>query len=556
MASRARAGAVLLLFTCLVVRLTWPLGAHLATHRPDIHPISRVDPVLLTWALAWETHALTTAPLHVADANIYHPTPDALFYGQGAFGLLPYFAPTFLLTGNPTLAMNLSFLGCIILTAWTIHLAVRRWTGMESAGVVAGWSFLTNQYPLRQIALATNLAALQYVAPLADRRARLALVLLVALQCLTDPMYVAPAVALPLALVGVARCARPSSRIEGVRLLGALALASLAILPVYAGFARVAVREPGLAAQVFWPAGAAPLPPFPWRLVVGATAIPLVALPIIALGGICALARLRRGSGERAGWAQAMTWTVAGLVLANAPAVPPLRMTGRLGTGAMVGLSLLTGLALAELLRFAPVTGRWRAAGRLARVALVGAIAYAMLVDYRDGYRSPLLARSSVPLGYQLQEVPIPNPGAMAALERLEGPVLDVPLMLPGTVGAPVFHAGAMYRSIFHWHPLLNGYHSYWPAGWFERMELARKLPDPLAVWSLRRRVGLALVLVNLDEMVHVLQRPWLLVKVRGGNEALKVVFADDRTMLLVVLPPPPDQAGAGMRRSAAIAMP
>jgi len=60
--------------------------------------------------LSHESRALA-APSTLLDAGIYHPAPRTLFYSTLSAGLLPYFAPTFLLTGNPTLALDLAFLG-------------------------------------------------------------------------------------------------------------------------------------------------------------------------------------------------------------------------------------------------------------------------------------------------------------------------------------------------------------------------------------------------------------------------------------------------------------
>src|SRR5262245_17750868 len=126
----------------LVVWLTWPLARHLGTHLPNTVLTCQSDSLLITWALAWMSHAFATAPSSFADANIYHPAPHALFYGEAGFGALPYFLPPFMLTGNPTLAINLTFLVSLALTGWTLHLVVHHWTGSHLGGVVAGWAFL------------------------------------------------------------------------------------------------------------------------------------------------------------------------------------------------------------------------------------------------------------------------------------------------------------------------------------------------------------------------------------------------------------------------------
>ena len=55
----------------------------------------------------------------------------------------------------------------------------------------------------------------------------------------------------------------------------------------------------------------------------------------------------------------------------------------------------------------------------------------------------------------------------------------------------------AMYRSLSHWRPLLNGYASYWPAGWKERMADATRLPDAAVLARLVRDTGVTTIIVR-----------------------------------------------------------
>src|SRR2546427_296695 len=114
----------LLIYAALVVWLTWPLGAHLATHLPNAAVESRFDGLLVTWALAHESRALASDPARLGEANIYFPARHALFYAEAGFGALPYFVGPFLLTDNPALAMNLTLLLSVALSAWALPLAV------------------------------------------------------------------------------------------------------------------------------------------------------------------------------------------------------------------------------------------------------------------------------------------------------------------------------------------------------------------------------------------------------------------------------------------------
>ena len=107
----------------------------------------------------------------------------------------------------------------------------------------------------------------------------------------------------------------------------------------------------------------------------------------------------------------------------------------------------------------------------------------------------------------------------------------------------PVVHALAMYRSIFHWQPLLNGYASYWPDGFPARMRLASALPDPAALSQLQRDVGLANVLVRIgselpiDDALARQRQSWIDLAARGGRSDLELIAADAELMLFRVTP-------------------
>jgi hypothetical protein len=193
-------------YVSLVAWLFRPLAAHLDSRLPNAWPILSCDRHYSAWAMAWESRTLFSNPWNLAHANIYYPAQRALFYGPTGFGALPYFAPVFLMTANPTLALNVTLLGGLAATTWLFHLVMRRWTESELAGVVAAATFLSNRFVLGYIPSAPHLAALQFfplIAYLASRsqerlRVALALVPLIVLQSLTEPVYVAPAVLAPL----------------------------------------------------------------------------------------------------------------------------------------------------------------------------------------------------------------------------------------------------------------------------------------------------------------------------------------------------------------------
>jgi hypothetical protein len=510
--------------------LTWPLAAHVRTHLADTSLSCRIDGWHGAWALAWAAHALGTDPSAFFEANIYHPTPNALAYGEMGLGALVLFAPVFSLTGNPALAVNSTFLGGLALTASGVHRVVVRWTGTELAGLVAGSTVLTAPWTLWMwVPTAPYYAALFYlpwiVLLAASRgggwRRTTALAALVALQSLTDPVYVAPATWAPLLVLAAARLRRGDDRRDGTRLLAALALSGLLLAPVYRAHVAVLQREPDPAAQSVWrvpPERLAALgvpvvagipmhpQPAPWSgtMNAGPLGVAPIVLVLIGMGALLQLAS-RPADGRAPStrtWVHAGVWAATGVAI-SVPAVgtigdavvmphfalaarvaPDLlqivRSPWRLGVAALIGLALLGGLAFARCAH--ALSRRARGAPLLLATLVVGL--------------AVLECRRHVPAAYPVAPAMRGDGPILEALRRGAGPLLELPV--PDAGGAPFLHTRAMYRSIFHWRPLLNGYGSYFPARFPDLMRLASNLPDADALAALRRETGLATILVHL----------------------------------------------------------
>ena len=122
------------LFVGLAVLHTWPLAtAPGMLSRNDI-----ADTVLHEWILAWVAHQLVTDPLHLFDANIFHPEPNTLAYSDHLFVQSMIGAPLAWLGGSPVLVHNLVLIAGFALTGWTDALVVARWTGSRAAGILSG----------------------------------------------------------------------------------------------------------------------------------------------------------------------------------------------------------------------------------------------------------------------------------------------------------------------------------------------------------------------------------------------------------------------------------
>jgi hypothetical protein len=321
-------------YAAMVVALTWPLAPRATTHIAATHGLFHIDTLHTAWMLAHESRALTDASTSLLDAGIYHPDRRTLFYSTTSLGLLPFFAPTFLATGNPVLAIDVAFLACVALTAWTMHVVVHRWTGDHLAAAFAGLAYLVSTTPIRGFpSAAPYFAVLMYV-PLVIYAAAMPtswlaapplLAVLIALQCLTEPLYVAPVVLVPLVTIALARLTRASTRGAGLRLAITLALAAVVLLPVYVGYADVLLRNPNLSHQTVYGIRDAPSssggsrPSLAFSLyayVVGSWywyPIPAVALATIVVG--FAAARRWATPSERAAWRHCALWSVLVFVL-------------------------------------------------------------------------------------------------------------------------------------------------------------------------------------------------------------------------------------------------
>lgn len=105
-----------LAYLALAVVLTWPLTTQLTTSIGG-----GLDPLLQTWVLAWNGHALLTNPLHVWHAPIFFPYPDTLAYSDHHL-LLALAALPILALGEPILAYNLLLLVSFALSGWAVML--------------------------------------------------------------------------------------------------------------------------------------------------------------------------------------------------------------------------------------------------------------------------------------------------------------------------------------------------------------------------------------------------------------------------------------------------
>jgi hypothetical protein len=155
-------GTRLRLAACLYAALTfvmaWPLTANPAGTVMWGGP----DPNLFMWTLAWDTHAFTSAPLSIFDANIYYPERLTLAYSENLIGSAVLAAPVLWVTGNPVLALNVVALLSCVLCGLGAYLLGRRAGLSQGAALLSGVVFAFS--PARFIRLGQlHLTTVQWV---------------------------------------------------------------------------------------------------------------------------------------------------------------------------------------------------------------------------------------------------------------------------------------------------------------------------------------------------------------------------------------------------------
>jgi hypothetical protein len=124
------------IFGGLAAVFTYPLGFHPASYaRLD------ADGKFSIWNVAWVAHALTTDPLRVWDANIFHPVGGALAFSEANLAAGVLAIPVYLLTGNPYAAHNSVLLLSFVLSGLGAYYLVEYLVRDRRAALLSGICF-------------------------------------------------------------------------------------------------------------------------------------------------------------------------------------------------------------------------------------------------------------------------------------------------------------------------------------------------------------------------------------------------------------------------------
>jgi hypothetical protein len=480
--------AALVLYASLTGTVFWPQvrdPAHVLIPNDDVYGNA--------WAMAWLVHQAARDPLHLFEANSFHPRPSSFAYTEPILPIALQGAPLLLAGAPPILAHNVVLLLSFPLAGWAMFLLARDRTGSDLAGFFAGLAYAFGAYRFRHLvhvqSLATQwlpLAVLYLLRALESGRRRHAVLaaLFALLQVLSSGYY---AVMTAMALGTVLALEGPRAWRTGslTRVLAALAVAAALALLVFlpyrnvivlqaAELGRTVLKGPGEAAR--WSANAASY------LRPSGELYPTFTVALLAL---VALVTRSRDRVVRMGTALVVvgivfsvgpTYESTGIaspydLVRWLPGLSVLRTPVRLGVLAVFALDLLAAVGLTTLLR----SGR---AGRAASAVAAAALAFEL---HRPGVTDLFGPMPREP----------PSAAWLAAAPR--GPVLE----LPWDEEHPEWGGRYLYWSTRHWQPMVNGWGGFFPVGATALGTTGRHFPVGPAVRELRAG-GVRYVVVHL----------------------------------------------------------
>jgi hypothetical protein len=462
--------------------------------------------------MAWVVHQLGSDPLHLYDANVFHPVPRAFGYTEPLLPQAVQAAPVLAAGGTPLLAHNLVLLATFPLAALGVYLLTVELFGTRRGGFLAGAAFAFCAYRWQHLVHVQSLSmqwlpfALVFArralrgAGWRDAAAAGAASLAQALSSGYYAVLVAAALALTV-LFGWRAAARSGLVRLGAALGLAAVLAGVVFLPHRGALAResavrgyTVMRSPE--EMIHWSARFASYlepgagAPWPHQRALHARSAEREALyagsVVLALAAAGLVARRR----SRATWLLVACgavglalslgpWIAVGgrtfrgplMFVANLPPFSALRTPSRFGVLVVLALCTLAGAGLAAVARH-----------RLAAALLSACV----LIEGWPG-----------PVRRALVRPDPPAPPTVAWLARApRGVVLELPWDHETMSRAGTY----VYWSTGHWQTMVNGWGGWYPKGPFELAVESKRFPSRGSSRALRR-AGVRYVVLHLDEL-------------------------------------------------------
>ena len=488
----------------ITIVMTWPLAAgfgRLGRTAPGDGPFA-------IWNVSWVAHSLTTAPLSLFDANIFHPHTGTLAYSEinliaGIVGI-----PGWLLTGNPYVTHNSALIFAFATSAVGMWLLARRLTGSPGAAAVAAVLYAYSPYffahtPHIQLLMGGGIpVALLLMYDIAETRSIARGVVLgvalaaQALACAYYGIFAGLLVGYAALVLAITRGRWRDLRYWIAIATGAV-VSLICVLPFFLPFVRLQQEEGfhrTLAESVRYSANlssylASPAHAHGWLLAIiqdwprfnevlfpGFLALTLAAVGLFA--GIRAAGSPEVGTpatretvlifgtiGLLAFWASfGPAAGLYSLLYYTIPLFSFLRAPSRLGPVVMMAIAVLAAVGVRQLLgRSSP------------RRQTIAAMALSVVA---------LLELNEVPFGWERAPV-LPQPYTLLA-QLPRGPVAEFPFY--GGRVAYHLHTQYMLFSTAHWFPIVNGYSDYFPQDFREAAFVLDSFPSTDSFNVLRRR--------------------------------------------------------------------
>jgi hypothetical protein len=485
---------ILALYAALTVVMTYPQIRFLSRGvSPDFG-----DPLLSTWRLAWIAHQLPRDPLHLFDANIFHPERQTLAYSDSMIVPALTVAPFVWLGMHQLLAHNILLLSGFALSGAAMFLFVRSLTQHTGAALVAGFVFAFLPYRFihyahleLQMAQWMPLCLWAFHRTLKEGRMRDGLLtgLFLALQTLSS-WYYGIFFATYLAAVGsvLAIGAGRERFLAAIRpLVAGAVLAAILVIPFavpYFQVRRVVGERPVSEIEFYSATPLNYLAAHPRNALLGGVTSKWgsqerelfqgIAVPLIALVGLwppLSAARIAYAVGLAFAFDLSLGLNGVTYPWLHAYVLPyrGLRVPARMG--------IVVGLSLAIFVGY----GAARIAERLRRRAAASIVLAGMLALIFVEYRSNL----------ELELMWTSPPAVYGALpQRPQTVIVELPLIVPDIALEPAY----MYFSTFHWHRLVNGYSGFSPRSYYQLLKLMATFPDEASLAERRRGAEFVIV--------------------------------------------------------------
>jgi hypothetical protein len=479
---REVAGAFALL-TALTVILTWPQALHLGSHT-----VRHDDPWFSIWRLSWVAHALPNDPAHLFDANIFHPHPLTLAFSD-AMPLEAAIAAPWLWAGvNPVLVYNVLLFGGIVSSGLGMFVLARSLIDDADAALVSAVIFTLVPYRVEHfmhlelqwtVWMPLTLWAIHRAYSEASFRFGALAGVLLWLQMLSSVYYgvFLGLIGAALALLLLATGSRPARSVAGPFCLAGLVAAILVApyaIPYVHNTRALGPRELGDVATFsarFASYLSAPQQNWMW----GWTSVDYPGNELHLFPGLAAVALAVFGflKGPR---------PIAGVYLA----LLTMAVVLSLGTYGWVYGWLYAHVRALQGFR-APARFAILACCALAILAGFGFQSLRRLVE-RQRLKQSLLVTALVVIGIEygsapmmLGKIPTVVPDLYKTIQKMKpAPLIEFPM---ADLDLSVDY---MYWSIYHWHPLVNGYSGYIPPDYAETQRLMRTFPDARSLERLR----------------------------------------------------------------------